>query len=140
MRSLIETTPNDSAGRRLVRGAILCAFAVCATLTAPALARAAADKAQATDPDSVLAHVNLRVLGKTQFANEWSYMNPSLRPPGDPLTARRAYLDQLVDRMLIGDAALARHYTWTAAESLDYRRVTRRARKVVEQVFWGFKQ
>jgi len=103
-------------------------FAVLCALVAAASAAGFAEgaKAPASDPDSVLAHVNARVLGKSQFANEWAYLNPTLRPPGDALTARRAFLEQLVDRMLIGDAALAHHYAWTPAESLDYKKFNRR--------------
>jgi hypothetical protein len=118
MRSLIET-PHHRAGA--VRG-MICVFAVCATLTFPR-SRAATAKAQASDPDSVLAHVNQRVLGKP-VANDGLTDRQRARPaipdiaPRVP-TARRPHADRR--------CGVARKYTWTAAESLDYRRLTRRA-------------
>ncbi len=104
------------------RAAILFAFSVSvvlATLEAPFAhaATAAGDSALATyDGGAVYPH---------EFARSWQGLTAEQRDTKDLLAKKKEFLRRVVDRELMAQAALARPFTMTPAETLSY--IKRRA-------------
>jgi hypothetical protein len=88
---------------------------------APAPAAAARTRAPAL-PESVLARVgNGRDVTVSRFMAAWNDLKPPDRP--DSLTPQNAreFLELLIGKEALGEAALKEHWEWTAEESAGYR-------------------
>ncbi|MGH7724648.1 MAG: peptidylprolyl isomerase [Candidatus Eiseniibacteriota bacterium] len=82
----------------------------------------AASAARPAPDDSVLAIFDGGSVYPSEFARAWGGTLPVQRPEGDPIPARLEFLTRIVDRKLLAREALARPFTMTAAETLDYLR------------------
>ncbi len=104
--------------RRTARGLGLIVLGLAALLSAPARAASApAAGASAAPDDSALATYDGGVVYPHDFAHAWWMLSPPERPPGDALTSRKTFLESVVDRRLLAEAAQRMHYVMTPAES-----------------------
>jgi PPIC-type PPIASE domain len=73
-------------------------------------------------PDSVLAVVaGHREITATQFLRSWEQVRPPARPDSLTPQSAREFLELLVDKELLAEAAGKERWTWTAQESAMYR-------------------
>ncbi len=71
-------------------------------------------------PDSVLARTPLRDLTVDGARTSWARLNPSYRPAGQGEALNRAFVEQLLEKEAMAQAALAEPFVMTAAESARY--------------------
>jgi hypothetical protein len=89
---------------------------------AAATAKKPARRDRGALPDSVLAVVaGHREITLAQFLRSWEQVRPPARPDSLTPEAAREFLDLLVDKELLAEAAGRERWTWTAQESAMYR-------------------
>ncbi len=84
---------------------------------APARARAAA---AASGADTVLARMPWKVITRQDFLRSWARVAPTYRPAGTDLKAKRAFLDQLVQKELLAHAAITDSFAMAPLESAQF--------------------
>src|SRR5690349_16478123 len=69
-------------------------------------------------PDSLLARVaGHREISVSSFRRAWNQVAPPSRPDSLTPESARRFLDLLIGKELLGEAALAERWTWTASET-----------------------
>lgn len=97
----------------------------------PARAASTAATAQGLLPDSVLAVVGThREITVSRFRKAWDQVAPPARPDSLTPEGARGFLELLVSKETLGEAARRERWTWTARESAEYRGL--RDRLVIE--------
>jgi parvulin-like peptidyl-prolyl cis-trans isomerase-like protein len=96
--------------------------AVIATLVSLVVAGAApASSRSAPLPDSVLAALDDgRQVTVSGFAHAWRQMRPPIRSDSLTPEGARKFLDLLVDKEVLGAAAMRERWTWTDREQAEY--------------------
>ena len=91
-----------------------------------ATALGAARPARAQTPaDTLLAEYKGGSVTPTEFSEIYKNLMPNERPPGDKLTARRAFLDRIVDRELLAREAAKTPLVLTPTEQGELERARR---------------
>jgi hypothetical protein len=99
---------------------VSCAM-VCAFATADVAAAASNGSAGGAFPDTLLARVGAhRQVSISTFRHAWSQVAPPQRPDSLTPQSARKFLDLLIGKEVLGEAALAVQWTWTARESAEY--------------------
>ena len=113
----------------LVLGTVAAALAASsAGAAAPTQPKPSASRASATAPlpDSVVVRFPHRDLTLAEVQTAWYRQAARYRPPGTGLEVRRTFVDQLIEREVLAQAALAEPFVATEPESARY--LTERAR------------
>ncbi len=95
------------------------ALAVSSAVTSAAQSAPAA-RAGGALPDSVLARTPLRDLTETGVRSSWLRLSPGYRPAGTGEALNRAFVEQLLEKEAMAQAALAEPFVMTAAESARF--------------------
>ena len=96
-------------------------------------ARGDAAPAPAGPGDTLLAVFDGGTITPTEFSQAWRELLPSQRPPGEPLAARRAFLESMVDRKLLAREATRVPVTLTPDEEAHLARA--RAQMTQNELF-----
>ena len=87
---------------------------------APA-AKPAASTARRSMPDSVLARVGAsRTVTVSEFRRAWDVLEPPVRPDSLTPEGARQFLDLLVEKEVLAEAAMREKWTWTAVDTAQY--------------------
>ena len=124
-------TLHKRPGTRLTRSTLVLACAL--ALAGGASAAPAKAPARAALPDSVLARLPHRDITAREYVLAWHRVEPRFRPKGTALADRKAFLDQLIERELVAQAALAEPFVMTEVESAQY--VATRAQAVRRRLY-----
>lgn len=76
--------------------------------------------ATAADADTILARLPHKTISVRQYLYAWARLDPRYRPEGTDLAAKRAWLDQMVQKELLARAALAEPFLMEPLESLQF--------------------
>jgi len=88
---------------------------------APAGAEAAARQGARALPDTVLARVGKdREITVSEFRRAWTQVRPPARPDSLTPQGAREFLDLMIGKEALGEAALRESWVWTAEESARY--------------------
>ncbi len=102
---------------RTIPLALILVLAASGATTAPA---APAAPSRRTLPDSVLARTPLRDLTADGARTSWARLKPAYRPAGQGEALNRAFVEQLLEKEAMAQAALAEPFVMTAEESARY--------------------
>jgi len=89
--------------------------------SSPALRAATGPAPVASMPDTLLARVaHHREVTRSGFYAAWGQVDPPARPDSLTPNGARKFLDLLIGKEALGEAALRERWTWTADESTQY--------------------
>ena len=95
-------------------------LALILVLAAAAASAAPAAPARRALPDSVLARTKRRDLTVDDARTSWARLSPAYRPAGKGTVLSRAFVEQLLEKEAMAQAALAEPFVMTAEESARY--------------------